>query len=423
MIKRTWLWVVILSILLFPFQAQAGVKSPKRSPKRPPKAVTARRAFTHDMRKGNYTLQRQSEISSLLSRRALLSFDRASQAHLDLSLPLRSHTGMPAARMKSFENTHWQKIYPDKPFLTTSQQVGNYMISHNNRLLVQETARMKQLSVDLTARLPQLEEAIAKSPRPENPLTWLLENIPDQTSMLFLGEVHDVPEIHEAIVTLLAQLREKNPNRKIVLFTEFLPEELHYTANAATATPLGMIQIWKSALRRDIEVIGLEPEFVTGDLSKQQVQNTEGTKLVTLNQWANLEGVRLRNEAWGRTLEKYRAQEPEALFVVYSGLGHCGYNQPFTLSQAFEHEKPYVVSFVPSHKIRTRKIDAEEGNRHVVANYHDMLEQMLVKNLPQPLIHLPDPELSRLAGFDVRLKLEVDKEGLIFDLLMDEMFK
>ncbi len=419
MIKRTWLLIVVLSILLFPFQAQAGVKAPKR----PPKAVTARRAFTHDIREGNFTLQRQKEISSLLTQRTLFSFDRASKAHLDLSLPFRSHTGLPAARMKEFGNMHWQKIYPDKPFLTTRPQVANYMLAHNNRLLIHEAARMKQLSADLTARLPQLEEAIAKSPRPAKPIPWLLEQIPEQTSMLFLGEVHDVPEIHETIVSLLAQLRDKNPNRKIVLFTEFLPEELHYTAEAATPTPMSMIQIWKSALRHDIEVIGLEPDFVTGDLSKQLVQNSEGTKLVGVNQWANLEGVRLRNEAWVRTLEKYRAQDPDALFVVYSGLGHSGYNQPFTLSRAFEHEKPYVVSLVPSHKIRTKKIDPQEGNRHVIANYHDMLEQMLVKDLPQPIIHLPDPELSRLTGFDVRLKIDVDKDLLFLDLLMDEVFK
>lgn len=421
MIKRTWFLVVVLSILLFPFQAQAGIKTPKR-PKRN-KAVTAQRAFRHDLRKGNYTLQRQGEVSSLLSRRVLLTYDRASKAHLDLNLPHRSYTGLPALRMKNFGNMRWQQIYPEKPFLTTRRQVADYMISHNNRLLIGETARLKQLSVDLTARLPQLEEAFAKSPQPAEPIPWILDQIPEQTSMLFLGEVHDIPEIYQTVTALLEQLRQRNPSRKIVLFTEFLPKEFHYTANSTVPAPQEFAQIWQSASRHNIEIIGLEPKFVTGDLSTQEVLSATGDKMVGVHQWANLEGMRIRNADWVSTLEKYRAQNPDALFVVYSGLGHSGYNHPFTLSRAFEHEKPFVVSLVPSHKIKLPKAGDPAGKRGAIVNYHDMLEEMLVKDLPQSIIHLPDPELSRLAGFDVRLKVEVDKEILFLDLLMEEMFR
>ena len=49
----------------------------------------------------------------------------------------------------------------------------------------------------------------------------------------FLGEIHFIKEVQQAVGQLMYALREQNPNRRIVLFTEFidLPYSGNYSSN------------------------------------------------------------------------------------------------------------------------------------------------------------------------------------------------
>ena len=145
--------------------------------------------------------------------------------------------------------------------------------------------------------------------------------------------------------------------------------------------------------------------------------NREGNKIQTRPHWGHLEGVRLRNEAWVRTLEKYHAENPDALFVVYSGSAHSSYNVPFTLSTAMAKEIPFVVTLYPDVVFKLKPggwwVSSLEEDP---VPFEEPLEQMTQKGaFPQKTIQFQDPELAKLAGFNVRLRLPIDRTRYALD--------
>ncbi len=358
------------------------------------------------------------QISQVLKKRAAASFREAKQAQALLTSSRSLAFGEPSIRVLRAKDMPQSSVYLDKPFLTTREQTANYLVSQSNRLFVRELKRIKTVWEQIDAHLPQLQEAAAQTEQSPTPITWLAQQIPQQTSLLFIGEVHGYTEIRQATAMLLTKLRQLYPTREILLFTEFLPANFHLSKNFAPQT-LSLPRyapVWETALQHNIEVIGLEPPFILEDFCTALAITRKG-RIKLISQWALLEGVRMRNEYWGKTLQKYRLQHPNALFVVYSGNGHNLYNYPFSLSSALTKEKTFVAALYPDKFLKFASVDGsllarEPKPTPFTGPLEELTEQV---EFPQPVLHFKDPSLSRTAGFDVRIKLPVNLEQYMLE--------
>ena len=125
--------------------------------------------------------------------------------------------------------------------------------------------------------------------------------------------------------------------------------------------------------------------------------------------WATLEGVRLRNERWINTLSSYRTKYPDALFIVYTGADHALYNRPFSLATHFPQEQTFVTALYPD---KGTDFISDGKWWHVPSmtekSYLGPLEQIHKQaDFPQPVLKWSTPQLSQIAGFDVRIKIPV----------------
>ena len=348
-------------------------------------------------------------ISYQLDRRMARTFKQARLVHDQLPRDHRIIMGEPIQYIFKTGELNASELYPDLSFLKNSAQTGKYLVARNNRLFVQEIRRMKQIWAQIDENLPRLQTEATNTQQPDEPISWLAEILPPTTTQFFIGEAHGYPEIYQFVAQLTHQLRTHQPNREIILFTEFLPENFKWTGHRPNITQVPEIfhkyfSIWDQARQANIQVVGLELPNAVDDYCKVRYLNAQGT-LDKQSVWSSLEGVRLRNERWQKTLAAYRAQHPNALFVIYTGADHSMYNRPFTLTN--EKEQTFVsvlypdryTSFVPSGRF---------GGTFIAKPIRGPLERLVEElDFQRPVIKWQSPDLAHIAGFDVRLKIPV----------------
>ena len=399
--KRIVCLTLLICLVNAPTQLQAGKRLSNKL-----KSTRVGRAFGK--------LAQTERFSRILDKRLRTSFETARELqkqhpqHIDF-------LGEPIRRVRRAKDMPTHRVYADKPFLTTRRQTANYMAAKSNRAYLKESKHVLEWIKQLKNHLPQMQKAARQTAdlQAENFIPWLTEQIPARTTTLFVGEMHGFKEIHQSVEMLLISLHEQNPNREIILFTEFLPKDFQWSEDvrpSSLALPV-YAPIWQQAARKGIPVIGLEEEVSFYDFCDVEGIDPQGNVKV-ISQWAHLEGVRLRNEAWVRTLEKYRAQDPEALFVVYSGAAHSMYNFPFTLSTALTKEVPFVATFYPEtvfYLATNNWLISSLENAFIPLE--EPLERMTHPDaFPQQTIHFQDPHLAKLAGFNVRVKLPISTQ-------------
>ncbi|MBQ8032544.1 MAG: hypothetical protein IJ266_01100 [Elusimicrobiaceae bacterium] len=357
------------------------------------------------------------QVSVQLERRAAASFKKAAVQQSTLNHERAFTIGEPIHHVLHPTTLDPKLIYPNNPLLTTPRQTAHYMTARNNRLFLNERRRVEKLWAQIDEQLPRFQQAAKETPQPQQPINWLAKQISPQINYLFVGEVHGYKEIRHSVQELLTALRAEQPNREIFLFTEFLPEELHYQSHQdANNVPIYLHQhlpIWEQAIEENISVIGLEPDFIVEDDCDVFFLNRKG-QYRKESTWATLEGVRIRNERWNSLLKQYRKQHPDALFIVYTGSGHSLYNYPFTLSTQYPQQNTYVVTFSPDKHLKlTGGNSMFSAAQYVPTNYTGPLEKLLPNiGFPQPILQLKDHSLTQLAGFDVRIKVQVTLDTL-----------
>lgn len=179
-----------------------------------------------------------------------------------------------------------------------------------------------------------------------------------QVTLLLLGEKHDSLALQQAVVRLLKEIKQANPSRRVVLFSEFL--DLPATARPAGAAlpryyrrvaeePLPAVQakqisfdqyadnVFRRVIADGVEVYPLE------DPTQNQILDTELGEQMEFS-WLTISS---RNKTWARVMESKMAEirrtDPDALFVVYAGLGHTSWIVPTSLPKFFASEHPVVV--------------------------------------------------------------------------------
>ncbi len=353
-------------------------------------------------------------ISRQLERRLSQTYRQARQIHSQLPVGYTPIMGEPIQQIFHPEELDPATLYPDQTFLKTHEQTGRYLAARNNRLFVQEMKRMKEVWTQVAMNLPRLKQEAAATKQPTNQVQWLAQQIPPQTTQLFIGEAHGYPEIHKFVAQLVGQLRAQHPTRPIILLTEFLPENFTWkNQDKAEGLPWTLHKYfitWEQVRKEQVPVIGLEHPFAVDDNCKVRYLNEKGI-LTKQTVWASLEGVRLRNERWQKTLQQYRANFPDALFIIYAGADHVMYNRPFTLA-ANSTEKPFVAILYPNQRLAYEPKGRFAGTM-IAKPVKGPLERLVDNlDLQNPVIKWTSPDLPAIAGFDVRIKVPVDLETM-----------
>ena len=350
-------------------------------------------------------------ISRQLDKRVAATYVQAEQAQTQLPDGRRMIMGEPVQKVFKTWELNPQELYPQQTFLRNSEQTGKYLAARNNRLFLQEIRRMEKVWMQIDENLPRLYTEAQALDQPQEPIAWLADVIPPQTTQLFIGEAHGYSEIHQSVANLLREIRSRQTAREIILCTEFLPEELKWTGRRPSIADVPELfhkyfPIWDQALESKIQVIGLElPAAVDGPCEVRYL-NARGM-LTKTSVWASLEGVRLRNERWVKTLTKYRAQHPDALFIIYTGADHSLYNRPFTLADNNASEKTFVSVLYPN-KFKSFASSGRLIATPIAKTMPDPLERLIEDlDFERPVVKWTSPDLPQIAGFDVRIKVPV----------------
>ena len=356
-------------------------------------------------------------INRQLEKRLNQTYRQAKQIHRQLPAGYTPVMGEPIQQIFHSEELDPATLYPNQTFLKTHTQAGRYLAARNNRLFVQEMKRMQTVWSQLETNLPRLKQEAASTEQPANQVQWLAQQIPPQTTQLFIGESHGYHEIHQFVAQLVGQLRAQQPTRSIILLTEFLPENFAWTHRANTSHIPSVFHkhfaIWDQVLEQKIPVIGLELPNAFDNNCTVRYLNNKGV-LTKQTVWACLEGVRLRNERWQKTLQTYRTNFPDALFIIYTGADHVMYNRPFTLAQN-PQETPFVAILYPNQRLSYEPTSRFAGT--LVAKPARGPLERLVDNLDlqNPVVKWTSPDLPAISGFDARIKVPVSLERYMLE--------
>lgn len=354
-----------------------------------------------------------------LDARVERTFNQALAAQQEAS-HLPSILSGPAKRVKGasiISPLSAKRMYADKPFLQHPllgpRLAEAYFLAQNNRLFINYVREMETFWAAFEEAIPRFYEEAENLKQPQNLLDWTVEQIPADVKDLFIGEVHDQHEITQFVSELLPRLRAQNPNRKIFLFTEFLMDG--QTGNAKISNLLVehakkhyYYPVWESAQKLDIPLVGLESSKVQ-TVHPVKMADPEG-HLGTTVVGATPEGIRIRNEHWWNILQKHRQENPDALFVIYTGSFHSMYNYPMSLAKRLSKKTTFVIDL-------TMEKLVEDGEASYKTDNLETLNPDL--SFPQPVLKWNSPDLVELSGFDVRVKLpktSVPKEIIEYDM-------
>lgn len=365
------------------------------------------------------------QISKILETRVWDSFCQACSLQATISECHAMIYGEPAYKFTADPHFSVKTLYPDIFYLNTNKQAARYLVARNNRLFTQEFHRLNNsVWPQLDEKLPALQQAATLLPRPLDPLGWMAEQVSERNPrILFIGEVHDFPEIQQQILTFLLHLRQQD-SRPMIILTEFLPEGYEWNMPEKPLLPLekGYYKqhvdvpqylqedyrpIWDTIVPNGFRVIGLESRRVINDESTVTSRIRKNT-FAKQEIWTTLEGMQLRNKIWQGIIDKYSRENPDALIIVYTGAAHSLYNAPFSIANGHEKEA-FVLAFYPARRVFV-KTDNNDKPVAATTSLTDPLERLtnFTQSFPQTVLFLDRPDLARTAGFDGRIKIDVD---------------
>ncbi len=353
-----------------------------------------------------------SELSRLLQQRVLETFRAARNlqnrhaAVLSWPGPSKSFMGeqpdnVYAQKLTALTLLDPRLLYPMASFLAP-EQVPSYFLARHNLELRKWLPKFEAKRQAIWINMPAFEKAKNCINHPqEQDMTWLADQITPDIKYFFVGEEHEAI-IGEQLPDLFRALRRNNrKKRKIFLFTEFLLSGQEWQRNKQNV-PLhpGKKFLWDSAVREKITVVGLDPSFTYAaePFLKERSMNEGGRIVPGSSIWGSIEGVRIRNQYWENVLREYRKQYPDALFVIYAGTGHVEYGNPYSLGDRFAGPETFVALLFPEYYL-------QEGR--YATNLTSIFDAWTNGSFLDRVLQFNDRELSRLAGFDARIRIPV----------------
>ena len=208
--------------------------------------------------------------------------------------------------------------------------------------------------------------------------------IPADCKLIFLGEYHG-KNIRHRVADLLAEYRRQHPHTQMILLTEFLPDS-YPDFRQAPGQPHWYLRYFQEFLEsQNIQFSGLEEiDFLT-DHTFVPAAGPAGNSLA---------GVNARNAHWVQRIKDWQAKYPDAVFFVYAGGGHVGYEYPASVSLSFKNA--FVFSFIPLPPRHAPELFYADEI------FHSFTRGRFFR---QGVIVWKSKRLARLAGFDVQILL------------------
>ncbi len=231
----------------------------------------------------------------------------------------------------------------------------------------------------------------------------------EKEKLVFLGEIHHRRPVQSFLGKLIRQIKKQYPNRRVVLFTEFidLPHNIP-DSNKTLATyyrrvpqtPVQRVQLnefsqrvdyahalFLDLLTQNVEIYPLEDPTQKVIFGKEQMLD-EDLSVFTLTQ---------RNKVWARVIEYQMAQirktDPNALFLVYAGMGHTSWLAPLSLPKFFANEDPMVVEITEEKPSKLTLLYSVWGKEDAFFNSAQVLNLHFWKGKDARL-------LAKQTGFD-----------------------
>ncbi len=196
----------------------------------------------------------------------------------------------------------------------------------------------------------------------DKPLDELARRL-SKEKMVFLGEIHYRDSIQKTVINLVRKIKEQTPNRRVVVFSEFLflPKSSagHQTTPATYYRRVQAQQIQAvSPLKLPRGIYAEEVFYRLSDMGVElyPLEDRVHQKLIEKDLPEEYETVLFtgeRNKIWTRVMDakmaEIRQTDPDALFIVYAGMGHTSWLMPYSLPRFFAQENPAVVEITLAH--------------------------------------------------------------------------
>ena len=250
-----------------------------------------------------------------------------------------------AARLKTLQqafqktdilNTWLDGVYAPENVYTIREtnKALDAWAARSNRLLaaqriVQERnlRRLEEHKKEVLASMALVEQ---KSPSLYVPRMGDKQNI-------FLGEeYHLVPALKQMLV-VVKDFLQRYPDKKIVLFTQFLPDS---ALKPVQSFPAGgnyeeYFPAFQSLKAQGVDIVGLEEPAAKGHWYEKNGLLVRGADTAY--------GRYVRHLHWAKRIKAWREKYPQAIFFIYTGAEHCAYNRPYALPQMVGGESSYVA--------------------------------------------------------------------------------
>ncbi|MCQ2411086.1 MAG: hypothetical protein MJ053_06460 [Elusimicrobiaceae bacterium] len=263
----------------------------------------------------------------------------------------------------------------------------------------------------------------ASKPMDGEPLAkWTVSQLPksEELDSLCIGEENAFMLKGPTFMdNLLTEIRAKYPEREIVLLTSFLPNQtVLFPGDEALISEDYRNQIWNSALRNNITVVGADVSTTmqtsTMNIEYDDLQTGEVVSgVVSTNETAT--GQQMQHEHFFRLMDEIKGQNlemaanQEILFVLYGRPVNMLYNGfasvPARLDQ--QHQRVKVIHIAPA-----SGVDVAGMPTDITTSMEKILPDNLAKLLSQQRAMAWQPLPGRLrylmhkfSGSDIRLKV------------------
>lgn len=284
------------------------------------------------------------------------------------------------------QNAWLYKSYPSRVEFPGGK-TGAYMLSNGWTILSNKMNIVQRIWWEYRANLLLKNKnkllAGAKMQPLGTPEDWV-SLIPPDRKIIFLGEYHN-KNIQYRVEDFLKAYRKKYPTVPVILLTEFLPDSYpFFLAPSGKAHPY--LRYFENFLEmHDIHFAGLEEPSFLLDRTHVPVSGRVGSSSA---------GRAARNNHWAKRIGQWRKKYPQAVFFIYAGGGHVGYEYPGAVSQYFKDA--FVLSFVPL----PERFEPELFYSREI--FHAFTQGQFFR---QGVLYWQNPRLGRLAGFDAQILL------------------
>lgn len=231
------------------------------------------------------------------------------------------------------------------PFLTTPTRFS----LENNQWILNAAPAFKKQAAYVKSHREEITSAL-KISELDAP-GQLVSAIGPEARLIMLGEVHGRASQRRQIVALLKAYRAQYPGRKMVLFSEFLPDKHPRYWQPGQAVPADFFEtnpafsneVYELGRLLDMEIYGLEDLQYT----YQKFGEMSGLEFAVAN--TSFRAMPVRNKYWEGiirfAMEKTRRTDPDAVFFVYAGNMHINKSVMESLPVMLKDENPVSVEF------------------------------------------------------------------------------